>query len=81
MRIPQVLRKTRIAGHEVSSVFVPVGGEGGYFETMLFLDHEVNGLENFETYSLFDSWEQNHDQLCSKVRSVLAYGPVYRKFN
>lgn len=77
MRLPQILKKTQVAGHEISSIFVPTGFEGGYFETMLFLKSEVHGLKNYETFDLFDGWQQNHEALCVKVRSVLAYGPVY----
>ena len=77
MRQPQQLRTTRpVHGAEVSSIFVPTGTEGGYFETMLFLDEPIKGLQHFETCRLYDSWEDNHKALENKVKSVAAYGPV-----
>lgn len=73
----QQLRKTRpVYGAEVSSIFVPTGTVGGYFETMLFLDKPIKGLTHFETCHLYDSWEDNHKALENKVKRICAYGPV-----
>lgn len=75
---PTVLRQTDVYGITVSSIRVHTDHNGGgYYETMLFLNgKKVDGLKDYETYSLFQKWEENHDQLISKVKSVLAYGPV-----
>lgn len=75
---PTVLRHTPIAGLTVSTVRVHtdfVGG--GYHETMLFLNGKtVEGLTDFECFEKFKTWEENHEALCFKARSVLAFGPV-----
>ena len=78
LKPPTVLLQTKIHGIEVSTIRIHTDNEGGgYFETMLFLNgQEVNGLTDYETYSLFEAWRENHEALESKIRSVLAYGPV-----
>lgn len=77
---PTVLRQTDVYGITVSSIRVHTNHcGGGYHETMLFLNGKnVDGLKDYETYSLFRTWEENHDQLIRKVKSVLAWGPVLR---
>lgn len=76
MELPQIMRQTDIAKVTVSTIFIPVG-DGGYYETMLFLNgNEVDGLKDYTTYSLFDDWEENHKALCRKATTVQAYGPM-----
>lgn len=76
MKQPQVLRRSTIAGIDISSIFVPTD-HGGYFETMLFLNGKtVEGLKEHETMERFDGWEENHSALYTKVGNILAFGPA-----
>jgi hypothetical protein len=77
MKQPQQLKRSTIGGIDISSIFVPTGTEGGYFETMLFLNGKtVEGLRENETCRLYDNWEDNHKALYTKVGNILAFGPA-----